>query len=131
MIPPTVAHEVRAAPELHSGSDWSLIRIVPPRATEQVEDFMGELDRGESEAIVLALELGANLLLIDERTGRDVARRMGLRRTGLMGVLLEAKHRGLIPSVADSLDRLVAQTTFRLHPAVRAEVLNLANETNE
>lgn len=131
VIPPMVEHELLAAPELHSGFDWSLIRIVPPRATEQVEDLIGELDRGESEAIVVALELEADLLLIDERTGRDVARRMGIRRTGLVGVFLEAKHRGLISSVADSLALLVAQTTFRLHPAVRAEVLRLANEVEE
>ena len=131
VIPPAVEHELLAVPELHSGLDWLLLRIVPPRGTEQVEAFMDELDRGESEAIVLALELEADLLLIDERTGRDVARRMGIRRTGLIGVLLEAKHRGLITSVANSLDRLVAQTTFRLHPTVRAEVLTLANETDD
>ena len=55
---------------------------------------------------------------------------MGLRRTGLLGVLLEANNRGLIASVAAELDRLVAHTTFRIHPAVRTEVLRLAQETS-
>ncbi|WP_256872887.1 DUF3368 domain-containing protein [Candidatus Entotheonella palauensis] len=131
VIPPLVEHELLAAPILHAELDWSRIRIVTPIATEQVEDLMNELDRGESEAIVLALELKADLLLIDERTGRNVARRMGIRRTGLLGVLLEAKHRGLLVSVAIVLDRLVTQTTFRIHPTVRAEVLRLAGETEE
>ncbi len=131
VIPSMVENELRAAPELHAGFDWSLIRIASPIAKEQVEDLMGELDRGESEAIALVLELKADLLLIDERTGRDVARRMGIRRTGLVGVLLEAKHRDLISLVAKYLDRLVAQTTFRIHPTVRAEALRLANEAKE
>jgi predicted nucleic acid-binding protein len=46
VMPPMVQHELLAAPELHAGFDWSLIRIVPPMATDQVEDLMGELDRG-------------------------------------------------------------------------------------
>ena len=131
VIPPMVERELLSAPEQHAGFEWWRIRIVPPRATAQVEELMRELDRGESEAIVLALELNAELLLIDERTGRDVARRMGIRRTGLLGVLLEAKHCGLIPAVTHSLDRLVSHTSFRVHPSVRIEVLRLAHETDE
>lgn len=131
IIPPAVAHELRAAPELHEGFDWSHLRVVTPIAAQQVEALLTEIDRGESEAIVVALELHADLLLIDERTGRDVAQRMGVRRTGLVGVLLDAKHHGLIPSLVEELDRLVAQTTFRLHPTVRAEALRVANEGEE
>ena len=130
IIPPAVENELRAAPAFHEVFDWSLMRVVPPASVHRVEELLGELDRGESEAIIVALELGADLLLIDERSGREVARRMGLRRTGLLGVLLEANNRGLIASVAAELDRLVAHTTFRIHPAVRTEVLRLAQETS-
>ena len=45
VIPSMVENELRAAPELHAGFDWSLIRIASPIAKEQVEDLMGELDR--------------------------------------------------------------------------------------
>ncbi len=128
IIPPAVADELQAAPRLHETFDWSLVRIVPPESVRRVEELLNELDRGESEAIIVALEVGADLLLIDERTGRDVARRMGIRRTGLVGVLLEAKNRGFIASVSQEIDHLVAQTTFRIHPTVRAEALRLANE---
>jgi predicted nucleic acid-binding protein len=129
IIPPVVANELRAAPGLHETFDWSLTQVVTPTYAHRVEALLGELDRGESEAIIVASELGADLLLIDERTGRDVARRMGIRRTGLVGVLLEAKNRGLVGSLAEELDRLAAQMTFRIHPAVRLEVLRLAQET--
>jgi predicted nucleic acid-binding protein len=128
VIPPAVADELRAAPQLHEAFDWSLVRVVPPESASQIEALLVELDRGESEAIVVALEIRADLLLIDERTGRDVAKRLAIRRTGLVGVLIDAKSHGLITSVAEELDRLVAQTTFRIHPAVRTEALRLAHE---
>lgn len=51
-----------------------------------------ELDPGEAEAIALAVELKAHLLLLDERRGRVVASRLGLHFVGLLGVLSEAKQ---------------------------------------
>lgn len=76
----------------------------------------------------MASELQADLLLIDEADGREVARKMGLRYTGLLGVLLEAKTRKLLPAVSTELDRLQESTNFRIRPEVRREVLRLAGE---
>lgn len=54
--------------------------------------YQVRLDAGESEAFALALDLNAELLLIDERRGRAEASRLGLRITGLLGILVEAKR---------------------------------------
>ena len=58
-----------------------------------------EIDEEEAEAIALAIELNAQLLLIDEHLGRTVASRLGLKFTGVLGVLLEAKNKGVTPSL--------------------------------
>ena len=56
-----------------------------------VKSLLLELDPGESEAIALSVETKAELLLIDERKGRDVARQMGVNPIGLLGILVEAR----------------------------------------
>lgn len=129
IIPPAVEKELRTAEEIHAGLDWSLLRVISPKDRGKVDALLADLDLGETEAIVLAQELEADLLLIDEASGREVARRFGLRRTGLLGVLLEAKRNGIVPSLNGELERLLKETTFRLHPAVRSEVLRLAGES--
>ena len=57
------------------------------------------LGAGKAEAIVVALEVGAEVLLMDERLGCEAARRLGARTIGLAGMLLEAKRQGVIPAV--------------------------------
>lgn len=66
-----------------------------------------EIDEGERAAISLAIELGADLLLIDDLDGRRAATERGLKITGVVGILLEASERGLIelqPTVNDLID---------------------------
>lgn len=102
------------------------VRDVTERA--QVVALELELDRGEAEAIVLAKEANADLLLIDEKLGRQVALREGLRIAGLMGLVVEAKQRGLIGSVRELVHRLEGEAGFRVSKAVKTEALRLAGE---
>lgn len=129
VVPPAVERELREAAPIHEGLDWSALRVVEPKNSGMVTSLSASLDLGESEAIVVASEIQADLLLIDEANGREVARRMGIRLTGLLGLLLEAKNRGLVSSLANELDRLQKDTSFRIRPEVRAEVLRLAGES--
>lgn len=82
-----------------------------------------ELDSGESEAIVLALETEADLLLMDERIGRETALHLNVPCMGLIGVLLEAKHQGIIDAVKPHLYSLRNLAGFRISEALYARVL--------
>lgn len=87
-----------------------------------------ELDPGEAEAIALAVEVDAELLLIDERRGRIAAMRLGRRVVGVLGALIEAKQRRIVPEVRPLLDRLATDAGFRISRELRARVLETAGE---
>lgn len=120
-----VNREVPGAAEVQS-LDW--IQTQTLNNPERVREIRQGIDQGEAEAIVLALELEADLLLMDERRGRAVAARYGLSVTGLLGVLLQAKQNHLIAAVKPLLDQLIAQVNFRVSTQLYAEVLRLAGE---
>ena len=95
---------------------------------DRVRELEGSLDAGEASAIVLALELGARQLLMDERRGREVAKAAGLTVTGLVGVALMGKRDGLLPAIGPFLDDLVTRGGMRLAPQVRLRAIVLAGE---
>jgi uncharacterized protein len=86
-----------------------------------------ELDRGEAEAIALALQEKADWLLIDERTGRRFAQRAGLRVKGTLGIFVEGVRLGHIEDLRPILDEMIAKGTW-VAPVMYAQVLELAQE---
>lgn len=87
-----------------------------------------ELDPGEAEAIVLAKELKADDLLIDETQGREVAMRERVHVIGLLGVLLEGKGRGLISSVRQLTAQLENEAGFHVSSRVKELIFEAAGE---
>lgn len=89
---------------------------------------LDELGRGEAEAIALALQVSADLLLTDDQEAARAARQRGLKVIGTVGLILLAKRRGMISSVRQILDLLEERGGLYLSEAVRLEALRLAGE---
>lgn len=123
-VPPAVSHELArfhaALPpfiDARTVSDQTRVRLL-----------LTQLDIGEAEAIVLAAESNADYLLIDERRGRKSAAEVGVPIIGLIGVLLLAKNRGLVPTVKQLLNDLQTNAGFYIHPVLAQRLLEAAGE---
>ncbi|MGH9599843.1 MAG: DUF3368 domain-containing protein [Bryobacteraceae bacterium] len=87
-----------------------------------------QLHRGEAEAIALATDLGADMVLIDEQEGRQLASQAGLAVIGVLGILLRAKRMGEVATVKSEIDLLRAKARFFVSPSLEAKVLAAAGE---
>jgi len=85
-------------------SGWIIQRKIRNRMA--VEMLLSELDLGEAEAIVLAREKKANLVILDNREPRRVAKSLGLKIMGTLGVLKHAHTLGLVEDLKDILDEI-------------------------
>lgn len=128
-IPQAVADEIAKVATIYAQAasipDQPWITIQAVNDATIVERLRGEkLDSGESEAIALALEIGAELLLIDEQLGRRIAVNEGLNITGLVGVFLDAKNRGFISKIKPTVDALVCDKLTRRSQSILPHPLN-------
>jgi len=124
LIPPAVQEELlRSHVTLPS-----FLQVRQAENRQMVARLEAELDLGEAEAIALAKEISADLLLIDEKLGRQIAVREGLRIAGLIALVVEAKQRGIVRSVREFVKQLELEAGFRLSDSVKQEAFRRAGE---
>ena len=130
-IPRAVAEEVAEKPDVavqavqDACAAWMQIREVVDRTAVNVTQ--ATLHQGEADVIVLAIELQAEMLVMDDQDARRFATRCGLKTIGTLGILLAAKQRGDIPSLRQEIESL-RTLGFRANPRLVAAALQRAGE---
>ena len=109
--------------ELEAAKEDGWVDVVPV----DVHAEFADLGDGEACTLSLAVQHDGCLVLMDERLGRNYARKHGVSVIGLVRVLLEAKKTGLIPRIRPYIDKL-ADTDFRVSEDIVQEVLVQAGE---
>ena len=120
LIPPAVLAELKHPVAPKPVRDWAdsapeWVKILSPKSRL----ILAQLDLGETEAIALATEVHAEVVLIDEQAGRQEAVRRGLKVAGTLSVLDEADQAGLV--IFDAIAEL-RKTSFRVSQAVLSEI---------
>jgi predicted nucleic acid-binding protein len=87
------------------------------------------LDNGEAEAIALATELQPEVVLLDDKLARRMARRLGVPVTGTLGVLLRAKRLGLVVELRSLIMRLQSEGDYYIDPGLVEKALLAAGES--
>jgi predicted nucleic acid-binding protein len=133
-IPGAVLAELGAHPDAGASADirealqqgWIKTSSVP--SSHLLGVLLSHLHRGEAEAIALAVNLEADLILIDEQEGRQYAAQAGIPVTGVLGILLRAKKSGSVSLLKPEIQALRTKARFFISPALEARVLAEAGE---
>lgn len=127
-IPPAVARELSALTHpaakarINTALTEGWLSVEAPTRPAPLLPY--PLDAGETEAIALALSTKADVLLMDERRGREAARRNGLTVAGVLGELLHARHDGRLANLRDEIKRLRTEAGFFVDAEIEQFILS-------
>lgn len=106
---------------------WGNNKVIEVKNKKAVEYLKLIIDRGEAETIVLAEELNANAVLIDDLKARKIAKLRGLNVIGTIGILLDAKEKGVVDELKPLLDMLL-EKKIRVSKELYYRALEIADE---
>ena len=129
IVPTAVYEETSVSKKPHSEKIKSFLhdKVVPVKDGIAVKLLEKEIDPGEAEAIVLALEKNIHDIFIDDPKGRRAARTHGLVPIGTIGALLQAKREKRVKKIKPLLDKLM-RNKIRIGIPLYKRALELAKE---
>lgn len=104
---------------------WVIIKSAFDKSKQAILEM--QIDKGESSAIALALEMENSVLILDDLRARKMAAHLGIIYTGTIGVIVKAKVTGVILSIKPILEKL-KNTDFHITAEIETEALILAKE---
>ena len=121
VIAEAVYQELKAKPAYgHDEIDCSFIEVQPIQGVLYRQLLLSQLDSGEAETIILAKEIQADYVLIDENLGYQFARTVGLVPIRTLSLLLSAKQKGHIPLVKPLMDDMMQKGRWYSQAVYRA-----------
>jgi uncharacterized protein len=128
-VPEAVYHELTVPGRPHYEEIRSFLenKVVPVKNKIASLMMQKEVDEGEAEAIILAIENKIEDILIDDFKGRRAAKTRGLIPIGTIGVLLEAKRRGYVKAIKPLMDKLI-KNRIRIGVPLYKRAIQLAGE---
>lgn len=105
--------------------DWIKVRSAKDKKYQVFVET--QVDIGEASAIALAMEINDVLIILDDLKARNLANKLKLKITGVLGVVNRAKQIGVIDKVKPIIDDLL-KTNFRIAPQIIDEMLRLNDE---
>lgn len=130
VVPPAVVDELLAKRDLFpkAGDAAACFRIVPPKDQLLTRGFRAVTHAGEAECLALAMENPGSLLLLDDLQARAMASANGLPFAGTLGLLVEAKARGLVDAVAPLIRELRVSARFWISFELETRVMKDVGE---
>lgn len=132
LVPPAVWREVveqggeRPGAREVAEARWITVREVTDR--EIVQLLRMGLEEGEAEAIALAHEIGAEVVMLDEQDARQAAKQLGLRVLGTIGVLIWGRRVGKLESLREAMDALQTRAKLRISRTLYERALSEVGE---
>ena len=130
IIPEAVYREVTekddvAAQRIEAAREWIEVRKVDSNLDRRM--YRAKLHEGEVEVMLLAQEIGADAVVIDDGAARRTAEYLGLPLTGTLGVMIKAKQRGLLEAVMPVVQQMEQNGIF-FSKELKEKIRKLSNE---
>jgi len=105
--------------------EWVIIKEVEDKFKQKILEL--QIDKGESSAIALAIEMPDSTLVLDDFKARKIAQQLGLTITGTIGVIVKAKLEGKMAAITPYLDK-IKSTNFRISAEIEQQALKEVKE---
>jgi len=116
IIPEAVYKELSAKTEsvckrmVDMSLDWIRVEKIQNQMAKSM--YKTQLHEGEVEVMILSIEIGADVLIIDDANAKKHAKYLGLPVTGTLGILIKAKQEGHIETLRPILEQMIERGIY-------------------